>query len=265
MENAKVKLVVGLVIGFVAFIVLLIINPFVTVSAGERGVVLNWGAVSGEVLNEGIHWVTPIKQSVQKLDVRVQKEQAGVGAASKDLQTVTAEVALNYHLQEDKVNLIWQKIGKDYKERVIDPAIQEAVKAVTAKFTAEELITKREQVKEETKLALRARLAEDFITVDELSIVNFEFSNSFNDAIEAKVTAEQNALASKNQLEQVKYEAEQRIVQARGEAEAIKIQAQAIQNQGGAEYVRLKAIEKWNGNLPTYTLGNSVPFINITQ
>ena len=99
--------------------------------------------------------------------------------------------------------------------------------------------------------------------VDELSIVNFDFSNSFNSAIEAKVTAEQNALAAKNKLEQVKFEAEQRITQAKGEAEAIRIQAQAIQNQGGAEYVNLKAIEKWNGDLPTYMMGNSVPFVNI--
>ena len=106
---------------------------------------------------------------------------------------------------------------------------------------------------------------EEFIVVHEVSIVNFNFSKSFKEAIEAKVTAEQQALAAKNKLEQVKYEAEQRISQAQGEAEAIRIQAQAIQNQGGAEYVNLKAIEKWNGQLPAYMLGDSVPLINLNR
>ena len=108
------------------------------------------------------------------------------------------------------------------------------------------------------------RLQRDFMVVDEFSIVNFNFSESFNTAIEAKVTAEQNALAAKNKLEQSKYEADQRIATAKGEAEAIKIQAQAIQTQGGAAYINLKAIEKWNGLLPVYMMGNSpVPFINL--
>jgi regulator of protease activity HflC (stomatin/prohibitin superfamily) len=157
---------------------------------------------------------------------------------------------------------LWKSVGEDYKIKIIDPAIQEAIKAVTSKYTAEELITKRSQVKDDAKVVLAERLTKEFIIVDELSIVNFDFSKSFNEAIEAKVTAEQNALASKNKLEQVKYEAEQRIVQAKGEAEAIKIQAEAIQNQGGEAYVNLKAIEKWNGTLPTYT-GGAMPFINV--
>lgn len=260
----KPKVIAGLVISFFAFVVLLIINPIASVPAGHRGVVLEWNAVSGEVLGEGIHWLTPFKQDLQLVNVQIQKEQVTASAASKDLQTVTTEVALNYHIQAEKVNAIWQEFSGEQKSRVVDPSIQESVKAIMAKFTAEELITKREQVKEETKLALSEKLAQYHITVDDLSIVNFDFSASFNDAIEAKVTAEQNALASKNKLEQVKYEADQRVAEARGEAEAIKIQAAAIQNQGGAEYVNLKAIEKWNGQLPTYmTEGAPLPFINV--
>ena len=155
-------------------------------------------------------------------------------------------------------------IGKEYRERIIDPALQEAVKSATALYTAEELITKRPEVKDTIKTLLVERLSQEYILVDEFSIVNFDFSPSFNQAIEAKVTAEQNALASKNKLEQVKYEAEQRIATAKGEAEAIRIQADAIQSQGGAEYVNLKAIEKWNGVLPSYMMGNgTVPFVTI--
>lgn len=255
-------IVVGVLV-VVLLILLAILNPFVVVSAGERGIVLTWGAVSDKVLEEGIHWRTPIVQSVKVIDVKVQKEQVAASAASKDLQSVVSEIALNYHLAPESVNKLWQNVGSDYKERVIDPAIQEAIKSATAQFTAEELITKRQEARELTKVALAERLAKEYIIVDDLSIVNFSFSASFNDAIEAKVTAEQNALASKNKLEQVKFEAEQRVTTAKAEAEAIRIQAQAITQQGGAEYVNLKAVEKWNGILPVYMLGGSMPLVNL--
>lgn len=256
--------IIGFSIGAIVIIVLaLALSPFTIISAGERGIVLNWGAVSGEVMSEGIHWVTPIAQSVKTLDVKIQKEEVEASSASKDLQTVSAKIALNYHPNPEKVNLLWQKVGKEYKSRVIDPAIQEAVKASMAKYTAEELITKRQEVKDEVKQILTERLVREYLVVDEVSIVNFDFSPSFNEAIEAKVTAEQSALAAKNKLEQVKFEAEQRITTATAEAEAIRIQAQAITSQGGAEYVNLKSVEKWNGVLPTYVLGNSTPFINL--
>ena len=264
MESKKLWLsVIAIVVGF---IVLLIVNPFVIVSAGERGVVLNWGAVSDKILEEGIHWVTPIKSDVEKIDIKTQKEEVSVNAASKDLQTVTSKVALNYHLNSNQVNLLWQKIGKDYKERIIDPAIQEAIKAATAKYTAEELITKREIVKNDAKESLSIRLLNEYIIVDELSIVDFDFSVSFNTSIEQKVKAEQDALTAKNKLEQIKFEASQTIETAKAQAESIKIQAQAINSQGGADYVSLQAIAKWDGKLPIQMLPNStVPFINLTK
>lgn len=265
MENGEVNLKpiiwgAGVVL---ALILLVILSPFTIVTAGERGVILTWGAVSDKILSEGIHWRTPIVQKVRKIDVKIQKEEVEVTAASKDLQTVSAKIALNYHPDPEKVNVLWQKVGQDYKSRVIDPAIQEAIKASTAKYTAEELITKRQEVKDQAKQILYERLIREYLVVDEVSIVNFDFSPSFNQAIEAKVTAEQSALAAKNKLEQIKFEAEQRVTTATAEAEAIRIQAQAITSQGGAEYVNLKSVEKWNGVLPTYVLGGSTPFINI--
>ena len=185
-------------------------------------------------------------------------------AASKDLQNVAAVIALNYNLMPDKVNVLWKEIGSQYKERIIDPAIQEAVKAVTAKYTAEELVTKRSEVRDLIKTTLRERLVKEYVLVSEVSIVNFDFSQSFNQAIESKVTAEQNALAAKNKLEQVKFEKDQRIAQAQGEAEAIRIQAQAITQQGGENYVNLKAVEKWDGKLPTQMIPNAtLPFLNL--
>jgi regulator of protease activity HflC (stomatin/prohibitin superfamily) len=249
------------VIGLLALI--MVFSSFIVIGAGERGVVLRLGAVQDKIFEEGLHFKIPFIETVKKLDVKTQKEAARVSAASKDLQTVTAEVALNYHLDSARVNRLWQNLGSEYQARIIDPSIQEAVKAATARYTAEELITKRPEVKEAARSILRDRLLEEYIIVDDFSIVDFAFSRSFNEAIEAKVTAEQDALAAKNKLEQVRYEAEQRVVEAKGEAEAIKIQAEAIQSQGGTAYVNLKAIEKWNGVLPAYMLGDSTPFINI--
>lgn len=264
-EKFIVRIIIGVLSVMIVLIVFVILNPFVQVSAGERGVVLVWGKVQEQTFGEGLHIINPIGTHVEILDIKTQKEQVSVSAASKDLQTVTTKIALNYHLNPDKTNFLWQSVGKEYKERIIDPAIQEAVKAVTAHYTAEELITKRSQVKDDVKISLIERLQREYIIIDEFSIVDFDFSPSFNAAIESKVTAEQNALAAKNKLEQVKFEAEQRVTQAKGEAEAIRIQAAAIQNQGGAEYVNLKAIEKWNGNLPQYMLGQTTPFINLNK
>lgn len=261
-EGEQVKYVVTRIAGAVVVIILLF-GSFRVMGAGERGVRITLGQVSDQVLEEGIHLKVPLIQKIKQLDVKVQKEEVDATAASKDLQDVTTKVALNYHLEPDRVNKLWQSIGEDYKVRVIDPAIQEAVKAATARYTAEELITKRPLVKEDIKKLLFERLQKEFITVDDVSIVNFEFSKSFSQAIEAKVTAEQEALQAKNKLEQVKFEAEQRVTQARAEAEAIRIQAAAL--QVSSQLVELEAVKKWNGQLPQYMLGNTVPFLNLNK
>lgn len=264
MEEESKKLIKQISLGILGFILIItFFKSFTIIGAGKRGVLLTIGKVEDKILQEGLNLKIPFVQKVKKLDIKTQKDEVDASAASKDLQTVTTKIALNYHLDANQVNKLWQSIGKDYNERIIAPTIQEAVKSATAKYTAEELITKRPEVKEDIKTLLIEKFKEGYIIVDEFSIINFDFSKSFNDAIEAKVTAEQNALAAKNKLEQTKYEAEQRVVAAKGEAEAIRIQAEAIQSQGGAAYVELKSIEKWNGNLPTYMMGNSIPFVNI--
>ncbi|MBI3940906.1 MAG: prohibitin family protein [Acidobacteria bacterium] len=241
-------------------ILLLFFNPFGTIGAGERGILLRFSAVTGRVYGEGLYFIWPIMERVVKVDIKLQKEQVPATAASKDLQTVSSDVALNFHINPEKVALIYQEVGLDFKARIIDPTLQESVKAITAKFTAEELITKREIVKEEIRNLLRDTLASNGIIVDEFNIVSFNFSESFNDAIEAKVTAEQQALAVKNKLEQIKFEAEQKIAEARGKAEAIKVESEALRSNPAI--LELRALEKWNGILPQVTSGG-IPFINI--
>lgn len=261
----RVAVLITSVVVFLLLGLPILFGTWGTVGAGERGVLLRFGAVAG-VKEEGLYFKLPWIEKVRIMDVKVQKEEVEASAASRDLQDVSSVIAVNYHLAPDKVTAVYRDVGVDYKERLIDPAIQEAVKAATAEYTAEELITKREIVRDSIQSNLLERLTAHGINIDELNIVDFDFSESFNAAIEAKVTAEQNALAAKNKLEQSKYEAEQRIAQARGEAEAISIQARAITQQGGPEYVRLKAVEKWNGTVPHYIGGGEViPFLNVGQ
>lgn len=265
-REVKVGKVILHILLFIFVVFPLLWNTWGTVNAGVRGVRTRMGAVVGTV-NEGLYFKLPYLEGVYKMDVKVQKDEVEANAASKDLQTVSSKMAINFNLSPDAASIIYRSVGTDYKIRILDPAVQESVKAVTAKYTAEELITKRESVRDEIKTVLSGKMAQYGIIIDQVNITNFDFSQSFNAAIEAKVTAEQSALAAKNKLEQVKFEAEQRITSAKGEAEAIKIQAAAIQNQGGAEYVNLKWVEKWNGALPTTQMGTSgfTPLINIAK
>lgn len=256
------KTIIRVAVVIIAALLLLWLSPFGTIAAGERGVHLRFTAVTG-VKHEGLYFILPLIDSVQRMDIKVQKEQTEADAASKDLQTVNIVVALNYHINAEKVAEIYQKLGLQYKDRIIDPAMQEAVKASTAKFTAEELITKRELVREDIKAQLKARLEERDIIVDEFNIVNFRFSKVFNEAIEAKVTAEQSALTAKNKLEQIKFEAEQRVAEAKGKAEAITVESNALRSN--PQILELRALEKWNGVLPQVTGGGGIPFINLPK
>jgi len=250
------KISIGLVVLIIVF------NSFGTVGAGERGVLLQFGAVQDKVFGEGFYFKIPFIQKVVKIDVRIQKNEVPASAASKDLQIVTSRIALNYHLDPDSVNKIWQEVGKNYNVRIIAPSIQEAVKAESAKFTAEELIIKREEVKEQIKANLTKRLLERSIIVDEFNIIEFQFSKAFNEAIEAKVTAEQLKLKADRDLERIKIEADQRIADAKGKAEAIRIEAVALMQN--PQVVELRWIEKWDGKVPTYW-GEASPFIGINR
>lgn len=256
----------ALVIIGILVVILLFFRPFVQIGAGERGVVLNFGAVQDAVLDEGLHFRVPIMQAIVAVDVKVQKSESEAAAASSDLQDVSSKVALNYHIIPEKANIVYQTIGLAFKERIIDPAVQEVVKAVTAKYTAEELITKRPAVSDAMKAALTERLLLNNIAVDAFSIVGFSFSKGFMEAIESKQTAEQLALKAKRDLDRIKIEAEQKITAARAEAESLRLQRANISTdliELRKIEANLKAIEKWNGILPQVTGSGAVPFIGV--
>ncbi|MHC1700344.1 MAG: prohibitin family protein [Humidesulfovibrio sp.] len=251
-----------------AFILLVFFTPWVQVGAGQRGIVLNFGAVKNQVLEEGLHLRIPVMQEVVLMDVKVQKVETDAAAASADLQDVSSRVALNYHIVPDKANIVYQKIGVNFRERIIDPAILEVVKAVTAKYTAEELITKRPAVSEAMRVTLMERLIENNIAVDAFSIVIFSFSKVFTEAIEAKQTAEQLALKARRDLDRIKIEAEQKITAAKAEAESLRLQKANI-SPDLLELRRIeanmKAIDKWDGILPQVTGSGAVPLIGLGE
>ncbi|HRE18412.1 MAG TPA: prohibitin family protein [Rhodocyclaceae bacterium] len=254
-------------IALLLFIFLPLLSPFTIVPAGNRGVVTTFGKVSNDVLGEGIHFVIPIAQNVHLMDVRIQKGEGQGDAASKDMQQVHTTVALNYHIDPREAANVFRDLGQSVGERIIVPAVQEAVKAATAQYTAEELISKRPEVRDRIKSLLNERLIKHGVITDEFSIVNFQFSKSFNEAIEAKTTAEQLKLKAERDLARIRVEAEQKIAQARAEAEALSLQKAQVT----PELIRLreienqrKAIEKWDGKLPTVS-GGALPFIDVQK
>lgn len=242
-----------------------IFSIFVVVPASQVGVVTTFGKVSDTALTEGGHLVLPW-QSVHNVYVGMDvaaatKSQAG----SRDLQSVHSDLTVNFHVDAAKARELYQlNPGLLYKDAFVVPAMHEVFKAVVAQYTAEELVTKRQEVSAAISQSLNKRLSQYHLSAQTVNLVNFGFSRSFDAAIEEKVTASQKAETAKRTLERVKYEADARIAQAEGEAKAIAIQAAAIEKQGGAAYTQLKALEKWDGKLPTYMApGAPMPFITV--
>lgn len=244
------------------------------VESGNRGVLLHWSAVDMTIppLEEGLHFVTPFQDSVVNMEVRTLKFVKSTSSASKDLQTVSTEVTVNYRPSPNSVNILYKEVGLDYENRVIQPAVEEVVKQVTANYNAAELITKRPQVKADIESEITTRLNVYNIITDVISITDFQFSALFAQAIESKVEAEQKAQKAENDLIRIEVEARQleaqaeglaaaNIAEAKGEAEAIAIINQALStNPNYLEWLKTQA---WDGKLPLVVGQGGTPFISI--
>lgn len=279
-QSPKVNVNMGPMKAILIAIVLLIVIGVVAsasvkiVDAGNRGILLHWNAVdlSAPPLDEGMHFVVPFQDDVVQMEVRTLKYDKDTRSASKDLQTVETTVTVNYNPDKERVHVLFKEIGLDYENRVIQPAIEETVKQVTANYNAEELITKRPLVKADIETAIRERLNQFDIVTQVISITDFEFSILFNEAIESKVEAEQNALRAENDLRRIQVEAQQHeataeglaaanIAEARGEAEAIAIINKALaENPNYFEWLKIQA---WDGKLPLVVGEGGTPFIRI--
>jgi prohibitin 2 len=283
-SRSSVRIIIPVIIGFIILVVVLSASIKI-VEAGNRGVLLSFGAVDTSVsLNEGIHFVVPFRDNIIPIEVRTQRITENAASASNDLQDVSTQVALNYHVDPSTAQILYQQIGFDYASRVIAPAIQESVKQISARFNAENLITNRETVKGEIEANIKARLAPYNIVVEALSITEFQFTEQFRRAVEAKVEAEQRALQATNDLRRIEIEAQQAearavgeqqsniaraegvrqasVLQAQGEAEAIQIvEAQLRENPRYLEWLKT---QRWDGVLPLVTGGTgATPFIEL--
>lgn len=257
-----------------AIVLTLVLGSFTMVGSGERGVVTHFGKVQEEVLDEGIHFKLPIISSVHKISVRVQKTEDTAEAASKDLQKVSATFALNWHVDVRTVNNMFQSIGDEaaVAERIIAPAIAEVLKAATAKRTAEEILSKRLELKQEIDDMLIARLTKYDIIINDISLVNLNFTEAFNHAVEAKQIADQRAQQAGYEAAQATQKAKGVVNEAKGEAEALEIRAKAqaraqelLRATITPSLLQKQAIEKWNGEFPQFMGGSSsLPFINFT-
>ena len=247
----------GIVASIVLFFGGMLFSSFTVISAGHTGVQITLGEVNPQPLTEGVHFVNPISQ-VKDIDTRMQKAQLdGQSAGTKDLQQVHTDIVINYRMSPTNLPHIYKEFGLDIDNKILGPAINDAFKAVTGKYDSTELITKRDEVSQAILVHLREKVAPFNIDVSNVSLVNFGFSADYQKSIEAKVIATQQTAKAEQDLKRIEVEAKSRIAQAEGEAKAIAIQAQAIQSNGGQNYVQLEWIKRWNGKLPETVVNGS--------
>ncbi len=254
----------GLYLAGVIFllVILAFLRPFTIINAGERGVVMRFGKVQDKVFDEGIHLITPIITTVKRITVRIQRDDVQAEAFSRDLQYIQTDIAVNWHIEPTTVNKIFQEVGDQTEivRRIISPAVSEVVKAATAKKTAEEIIAKRTELKQEIDTQLRERLGSYGVVVDDVSLVNIDFTDEFAKAIEAKQIAEQEAKRARFEALKAKEQAQADINRAQGQAEAQRLQRQTLT----PELLQKQAIEKWDGKFPQVLTGDgALPFITI--
>lgn len=268
----KFKGVKWIIIGIAAIVACS--STFTVVPAGHTGVVMTLGKVSETSFQEGFHLKIPFVQSIEIMSNKIQVYETPASAVSKDMQTVSSTIAVNYRISSEASDDIYQNVGVDYKSVLITPVVQECMKSVTAKYTAEELITERAAVGEEVKTALDSKLNSYGIYIEKFNIVNFDFSEEFNNAIEAKQVAEQNLIKTKTEQDQAlviaEAEAKKKVIAAEAEAQAILAEAQAqsdanklLEQSLSNKVIMYEQITKWNGVLPKVTGSDGGLMINV--
>lgn len=241
---------------------IVMVNPFVMVGPGERGIKIRLGQVQTESYEEGLHLVVPFIDKFRTMDVKTQKNTLVTQVYTKDIQQANIKYVINYNVQPDSVNKLFQHVGLDYESKILTPVVEGTIKDIIGKWNAQDLIANREKATGDILFKLQAQLKDNYINVTDFQMVDINYSKVFEQAIESKVTAEQEALKAKNKTVQVQEEAKQKVIAAEAEARSMSIRAQALsQNKSLVQY---EAVQKWDGKMPQYMLGNSVPFINVS-
>ena len=238
-------------------------NPFVMVGPGERGIKMTLGEVQPESYGEGLHLIFPFIQKFRTMDVKTQRNTLTTSVYTKDIQQARITYVINYNVQPDKVNKLFQEVGTDYVSTILTPVVEGTIKDIIGKWNAQDLVANREKATQEILIKLQNHLAPKYINVTDFQMTAIAYSGVFEKAIESKVTAEQEALRAKNKTVQIQEEAKQKLISAEAEAKSMSIRAHALtQNKALVEY---EAVQKWDGKLPEYMLGGSMPFINISK
>ncbi|MBQ9246286.1 prohibitin family protein [bacterium] len=258
----KTQAAMPLVIVILLIVFILMCNPIAMVGVGERGVKVTLGAVSEESFKEGIHLVTPFISKIVTMDVKTQKKDFTTSVYTKDIQQAKISYVINYNLQPENAYKMFREVGNDYVDKILMPVVEGTIKDVIGKWNAQDLVANREKATSEILSKLQIHLKDNYINVSDFQITSINYSDVFERAIESKVTAEQDALKAKNKTVQIEEEAKQKLISAEAEAKSMSIRADALsQNKALVEY---EAVQKWDGKLPDYMMGDAVPFINMT-
>lgn len=261
--------VAGVVIAIIVVIGIIFgIASITTVPTGYVGVKTRFGQVQDDVIQEGLNTKAPFIEKIVKIDCRTKKIETETGTASKDLQEVKLKVAVNYNVSKDTANKLFKEVGTNYEDVIVNPSILESIKSITAQYTAEELITKRAEVSNKMQTLLEEKIVAKGFNVVDFNITDLDFSDAYNQAIEKKQVAEQQAKQAEYELEKSKIENEKKIAEAEANARVMEVQNASTTEQA----IRLKELEiqqafinKWNGALPTTSTGDAIPFLNIGQ
>ncbi|MBQ6146314.1 MAG: prohibitin family protein [Clostridia bacterium] len=264
---------VGLILA-VILVVAFISASYVVIPAGHTGVALTFGKVEDTVLQEGLHFKVPFVQKIAVMDNRIVKLDVNTEAFSKDLQTITTVVAVNYHVGKENSQTVYKNVGLNFEEVLITPAVNEVLKAVTAKYTAVELVSSRAEVSMLLDDGLNEKLNGYGIFINELNIINWDFSEEYINAVEAKQVAEQNLIKTRTEQEQALVianpEAQKRVIAAEAEANEIKVLAEAnaesnriITESISELLIKYQTVAKWDGKLPTVMSGSDNMLIDI--
>lgn len=237
------------------FLLITLLGCFTIVRAGHTGVAVTLGKVQEGVLQEGIHFKAPFVQKIVKIDNRIQKLEVNTEAFSKDLQSVKTVLAINYRVDTAKSNSVYKNIGANYEKVLVVPAVNEVLKAITARYTAEESVTNRNLISDGLVVGLNEKLNEIGLYVTDVNIIDFDFSDAFINAIEEKQVAQQKLLKAETEkqtaITNAKAKAESMKIRAEAEAEANRKISQSLTDK----IIENKKIEKWNGSLPKYMVG----------
>jgi len=259
--DSSTKLITYGILGLVLFIGAFAMKPFQVVSPGYRGVEVTLGKVDDKSLTPGLYFFNPVITAIHEMNVQTEKYEDKTATYTKDIQTATLTYTINYNLEPEAANTIYQNVGLDWRTTLVKPVIEGELKGTIGKWDAVDLIANRAKATDDITAAIATELAKRHVQLTNFQITNIDYNDEFEKAVEAKVTAVQRAAEAQNKTVQIREEANQTIIAAKAQAEAMQIKSQALsQNQNLVAY---EAVQRWDGTLPTYMMGSTIPFINV--